>query len=125
MARRASTRPASRSIHRPGKARGTLRSTRTRSTGRTRTLTTRPIAGLLAWRWLYAAGESLSPDAHLLSLFQIYFLSTPHRWITLVLVFCDSDRFWKEPAKFGGIGVGLVLGGLGLVAIAGILPFAT
>src|SRR5437867_7822722 len=47
-----------------------------------------------------------------LSLFQVYFLSTPHRWITLVLVFCDSDRFWKEPAKFGGLAILLV--GLGL-----------
>src|SRR5947199_3010592 len=42
-------------------------------------------------------------DANPLSLFQVYFLSTPHRWITLVLVFCDSNRFWKEPAKFGGL----------------------
>ena len=63
-------------------------------------------------------------ESNPLSLFQVYFLSTPHRWITLVLVFCDSDRFWKEPAKFGGIAVGLVLLGLGLVAVAGLLPFA-
>ena len=84
-----------------------------------------PIAGLLAWRWLYTAPADVKPDEQMLSLFQVYFLSTPHRWITLVLVFCDSDRFWKEPAKFGGIGVGLVLGGLGLVVLAGLLPFAS
>lgn len=59
-----------------------------------------------------------------LSLFQIYFLSTPHRWITLVLVFCDSERFWKEPAKFGGIGLLLIGLGLALVGVAGLLPFA-
>jgi hypothetical protein len=52
-----------------------------------------------------------TPD--LLTFFQIYFISTPHRWITLVLVFCDSDRFWKEPIKFGGLGLGLLgFGGL-------------
>ena len=61
-------------------------------------------------------------DSNPLSLFQVYFLSTPHRWITIVLVFCDSDRFWKEPAKFGGVGIGLVLLGLGLVAAAGLVP---
>ena len=63
-------------------------------------------------------------DGSPLSLFQVYFLSTPHRWITLVLVFCDSDRFWKEPAKFGGIAVGLILLGLGLVGVAGLVPYA-
>ena len=71
------------------------------------------------WRFLRPLDES-NP----LSLFQVYFLSTPHRWITLVLVFCDSDRFWKEPAKFGGVAVGLVLLGLGLVAVAGLAPQA-
>ena len=63
-------------------------------------------------------------DANPISFFQVYFLSTPHRWITLVLVFCDSDRFWKEPAKFGGLALGLILMGLGLVAVAGLVPFA-
>ena len=61
-----------------------------------------PVAVLLAL--LAAAGRRPDP----LTLFQVYFLSTPHRWITLVLVFCDSDRFWKEPAKFGGVAVGLI-----------------
>jgi hypothetical protein len=76
-----------------------------------------PVAVLLA---LLRPLDESNP----LSLFQVYFLSTPHRWITLVLVFCDSDRFWKEPAKFGGIAVGLVLLGLGLVAVAGLVPYA-
>lgn len=58
------------------------------------------------------------------SLFQVYFLSTPHRWITLVLVFCDSDRFWKEPVKFGGLGLLLIGLGLALVGVAGLVPYA-
>ena len=51
-----------------------------------------PVAVLLA---LLRPLDESNP----LSLFQVYFLSTPHRWITLVLVFCDSDRFWKEPGS--------------------------
>jgi hypothetical protein len=76
-----------------------------------------PVAVLIAlWRPL--------DDANPVSLFQVYFLSTPHRWITLVLVFCDSDRFWKEPAKFGGVALGLILLGLALVGVAGFVPYA-
>lgn len=60
-----------------------------------------------------------------LSLFQVYFLSTPHRWITLVMVFFDTDRFWKEPVRFGGIGLSLVVGGLGLVWASTFWPQAT
>lgn len=85
-----------------------------------------PIAVLLFYT------RSLHRDASLgeveefdsLVLFQMYFLSTPHRWITLVLVFCDSDRFWKEPAKFGGLALGLITLGLALVGVAGFLPYA-
>lgn len=76
-----------------------------------------PIAVLMAlWRPL--------DEANPVSLFQIYFLSTPHRWITLVLVFCDSERFWKEPAKFGGLALALIGLGLALVAVAGFVPYA-
>ncbi len=60
-----------------------------------------------------------------LTLFQIYFLSTPHRWITLVMVFFDSERFWKEPARYGGLGLSLVAGALLLVGIASVAPQAT
>ena len=76
-----------------------------------------PIAVLLA---LVRPLDETDP----LSLFQIYFISTPHRWITLVLVFCDSDRFWKEPGKFGGLGLLLIGLGLALVGIAGLVPYA-
>ncbi|MBI1830132.1 MAG: hypothetical protein HYR84_01620 [Planctomycetes bacterium] len=76
-----------------------------------------PIAVLAA---LFHPLDETNP----ISLFQIYFLSTPHRWITLVMVFFDSERFWKEPAKFGGLGLLLVGLGLALVGVAGILPYA-
>jgi hypothetical protein len=72
-----------------------------------------PVAVLL---YFLRPTEAQGPD--FLNFFQMYFLSTPHRWITLVLVFCDSDRFWKEPAKFGGMAVGLIALGLALVGLA-------
>lgn len=52
-----------------------------------------------------------------LSFFQIYFISSPHRWITLVLVFLDPERFRQEPKKFAAYGSGLILLGLGLAAL--------
>lgn len=79
----------------------------------------------LAWP-LAVAAALFSPldETNPISLFQIYFLSTPHRWITLVMVFFDSERFWKEPAKFGGVGLLLIALGLALVGVAGFLPYA-
>src|SRR5260370_26652313 len=59
-----------------------------------------PVVVLL---YFVRPADDRGPD--LLSLFQIYFLSTPHRWITLVLVFCDSERFWKAPARSGALGL--------------------
>jgi hypothetical protein len=76
-----------------------------------------PVAVLL---YFLRPIDDQGPDV--LSFFQVYFLSTPHRWITLVLVFCDSDRFWKEPAKFGGLAVALMTLGLVLVGVAAFLP---
>jgi hypothetical protein len=76
-----------------------------------------PVAVLL---YFLRPVDAQGPDV--LSFFQVYFLSTPHRWITLVLVFCDSERFWKEPAKFGGLAAGLVALGLALVGTAAFLP---
>src|SRR4051794_6488065 len=57
-----------------------------------------------------------------LTVLQVYFLSTPHRWITLALVFGDRDRFWRQPAKFGGLAALLVGLGLLLVGAASVMP---
>jgi hypothetical protein len=83
-----------------------------------------PLAALLYFARQLSSTEPLAQDESIV-LFQTYFLSTPHRWITLVLVFCDSDRFWKEPVKYGGLGIGMVALGLALVAVASFVPFAT
>ena len=60
-----------------------------------------------------------------LTFIQIYFLSTPHRWITLALVFLDRERFQQQPRRFILLGVGLVLLGLALVAVGMIWPRTT
>jgi hypothetical protein len=59
-----------------------------------------------------------------LSAVQVYFLSTPHRWITLALVLLDRDRFWKEPAKFGGLALLFIALGVVLVTIGYVWPVA-
>ena len=38
-----------------------------------------------------------------LSFWQIYFLTTPHRWITLALVFLDRERLGKRGVLFGAV----------------------
>lgn len=74
-----------------------------------------PIVVLLALRDLPWISQPMS-------FLQVYFLSTPHRWITLMLVFGDRDRFAREPLKFTLIGVGLVALGLALVAVGEFWP---
>jgi hypothetical protein len=53
-----------------------------------------------------------------LSLVQIYFLSTPHRWITLVLVFLDPPNFPAQPKRFALVGLAL-FGFAVVLAVAG------
>src|SRR5437868_3296714 len=48
-----------------------------------------------------------------IAFWQLYFLTTPHRWITLFLVALDPDRREGRPGRF------LALALLGLLAIAG------
>jgi hypothetical protein len=60
------------------------------------------------------AGGSLStwagsPIVQTVTFWQLYFLSTPHRWITLGLVFLDEDRFRQRPAMFVGLAVFFLL----------------
>ncbi|MBM3777404.1 MAG: hypothetical protein FJW23_04065 [Acidimicrobiia bacterium] len=45
-----------------------------------------------------------------LSFWQIYFLTTPHRWITLALVFMDGDRFRQRAVAYSGVGVATLVG---------------
>lgn len=47
--------------------------------------------GLVAW------GTELHDGV---SFWQVYFVTTPHRWITLTLVFLDRDRFAERPVAF-------------------------
>lgn len=45
---------------------------------------------------------------------QIYFITTPHRWITLLLVFGDRQRFRSRRWLFGGIAVAALAVTLGV-----------
>lgn len=76
-----------------------------------------PIIAALAW-W----GNPLVDGP--LTFVQVYLLSTPHRWITLALVFFDRDRFRQQPGRFIGVGIGLVALGLVLAAVGTIWPKA-
>lgn len=53
---------------------------------------------------------------------QVYFLSTPHRWVTLVLVFLDRNQFAAQPRRFTLIGLGLLSAGGALVALGTYFP---
>ncbi|HVV99280.1 MAG TPA: hypothetical protein VHB77_03000, partial [Planctomycetaceae bacterium] len=52
---------------------------------------------------------------------QIYFITTPHRWITLLLVFGDRERFVERRGIFLTIAAGVVLTTLLIRATAGTL----
>jgi hypothetical protein len=55
---------------------------------------------------------------------QLYFISSPHRWITLVLVFGDRTKFRAQPARFATVGVALLVAGAALVALSPLHPRA-
>ena len=44
-----------------------------------------------------------------MTLWVYYFLTTPHRWITLALVFLDGERFWQRPRAFVSVAMGFAL----------------
>jgi hypothetical protein len=58
----------------------------------------------VAWPLLLAAqhGEGFA-GAGGLSFWQLYFVTTPHRWITLALVFLDRERFGERRLAFLGV----------------------
>jgi hypothetical protein len=70
-----------------------------------------PLVALLAY-------DYTSPAHATLSFLQVYLISTPHRWITLAVVFLDRDQFWARPGRFALIGSLLVGAGLGLVGVS-------
>lgn len=75
-----------------------------------------------AWPLLAAALLWLGPAFQSgVSFWQVYFVSTPHRWITLALVFLDRRRFRERPAAFLGTAVVLTAACLGLRQSAGAL----
>jgi hypothetical protein len=68
-----------------------------------------PLIALAALAGGYLAGWGSSPVVQTVTFWQLYFLSTPHRWITLGLVFFDEDRFRQRPATFMGLAVFFIL----------------
>jgi hypothetical protein len=62
-----------------------------------------PLVALLVWlTWTHPAHEPLS-------FWRTYFLVTPHRWVTLVLVFFDRNRFEKNSRLFVGLALAAVV----------------
>jgi len=55
-----------------------------------------PLVLLVQLVWGFDAQDGLR-------FWQVYFVTTPHRWITLPLVFLDRERFRERPAAFLGV----------------------
>jgi hypothetical protein len=68
-----------------------------------------PLLALAAFLGAQLSAWDTSPVVQTLLFWQIYFLSTPHRWITLSLVFLDEERFQQRPVAYMGIGVFFIL----------------
>jgi hypothetical protein len=73
-----------------------------------------PLVLLLQLVWGLDAQEGLR-------FWQLYFITTPHRWITLPLVFLDHDRFRERPAAFLGVGGAIIAVCLGVRFTTGAL----
>jgi hypothetical protein len=65
-------------------------------------------------------GEGFSGRAGL-QFWQVYFVTTPHRWITLALVFLDRERFGQRRWTFLGIAVAAIAVTLGVRLTTGTL----
>jgi hypothetical protein len=76
------------------------------------------IVGLAMWGGL-STGWTESGLVGSLLFWQVYFISTPHRWVTLGLVFMDEDKFQQRPLAFMGIGVFFVLFVTGVTLASG------
>jgi len=55
--------------------------------------------------WSLAGGLSGLDEVQF---WQVYFVTTPHRWITLVIVFLDRNHFRQRPFTFAGIAFGII-----------------
>jgi hypothetical protein len=71
---------------------------------------------LLCWQ----IGEDFSGRAGL-QFWQVYFLTVPHRWITLGLVFLDREQFGKRPRVFLLIATAIALFCVGIRLTTGAL----
>ena len=78
-----------------------------------------PIIVLLRFLQLNSGWENFKLQSSPLSMtfWQVYFLTTPHRWITLALVFGDKDKFAERPRMFTGLALGAI--GVCLVFLLG------
>src|SRR3954471_1686585 len=56
-----------------------------------------------------------------LQFWQIYFITTPHRWITLALVFFDRERFGQRRIAFLGLAAAAIVVVLGVRLTTGAL----
>jgi hypothetical protein len=63
---------------------------------------------LIAWS-TYAVTDPATTKAF--GFLLAYFLLTPHRWITLLLVFGDRDKFAQRPKAFLGVAAAVAIGG--------------
>ncbi len=56
-----------------------------------------------------------------LQFWQLYYITAPHRWVTLLVVFADRDRFRRRRLAFLGVAAGVVGACLGVWLTTGAL----
>jgi len=71
------------------------------------------------WVWLGATEGFARRDG--LFFWQIYFITTPHRWVTLLLVFGDRQRFRSRRRLFVGVAAAVIAVTLGVRVSTGSL----
>lgn len=57
------------------------------------------------WLWALLPGSVSSSGATPLEFWQLYFITAPHRWLTLVLVATDADRRQGRGRLFAGLAI--------------------
>jgi hypothetical protein len=74
----------------------------------------------VGWVVLFLAALCIGGEGQSrIQFWQIYFVTTPHRWITLGLVFLDSDRFLQRRFLFSGLAIGFITLCLGVQLATG------